>query len=123
MGAISLRNPIQTEIIDQTAAKTVCEIPGYKTFQTVEFPLELKSKQTYINDTFEWLLAMSFPMNDIELDIRVLPLSKTLQAVHLSWSCPSDWFGIPDVYKIICAKMRPTVESYSNDALLAESAS
>ncbi len=129
--AFSQDHPIYINITSPSAVKTLCKIHqgnqsimklsklfyGNKSYETIEFPLKLKDRHIYLNKewnprhghgTTVYSNANCCPSNDMELEMHITPIAENLHAVQLSWTCPSEWKGIPDVYRIACVKIQPS---------------
>ncbi len=80
------------------AIETRCQMGNCsQEFNNIIFPIELKST--------DYLEKNKPPSNDINLEMHISQLTWDLFAVHLSWTCPMEWNGFPDIYKIVCSRV------------------
>ncbi len=94
---ISIDRPIREKFSKQSAIKTYCNLPKH-VIESIQFPIELKDTLAYVRHNVP-------SSNDIELEMHTSRISKNLYAVDLSWTCPSEWNGFPEMYSIVCARI------------------
>ncbi len=83
-----------------------CNLPKH-VIESIQFPMELKDTLVY-GRNYASSGSIDYapgPMDDIELEMHTSRISKNLYAVDLSWTCPSEWNGFPDMYSIVCARI------------------